>query len=383
MSKANLKYLRNSIVTPIFQTATYSFENTLEVIDYHEGKIKTGRYGRYDNPNWLEVESTIASLDNNEEALVFPSGMSAIATTFISFLEKGDNIVYTGKGYKNIRGLCGNILGRLGIESKSLSPGDADQFMKDFDQYYNNKTKIVFLEIPSNPHMHLVDVEAIKNKLSKNTLLIVDSTFSSPINFQPQKYGADLVIHSCSKYMGGHADILAGSVSGRKNLISVVRENRNVLGSIIGPLSAFLLNRSLATLKIRMEYLNRAGMKVAKYLRKHPKIKQVFYTGDDSHPQYDLAKKYLTGHGGVISFEIDSPANEIPKFIDKLQIPFMGTNFGSQHSMVEQCSVFTYYKSSEEEKKQLGITGGLIRLSLGFNDPKLVIEDIENALKVL
>lgn len=382
MSKTN-KYYENSVVTPLFPSATFFFESYDQVIDYHNGLIKTGRYGRYDNPNWLEAEGILAELDGYEEALIFPSGMSAIATTFLSFLEPGDNIIYTGKGYRNIRALCGNILGRMGFQSKALSPGSTEEFNENFGRFYNEKTKIVFLEIPSNPHLHLVDIEFILERMYKRSVLIVDSTFSSPINFLPKKFGADLVIHSCSKYIGGHADILAGSVAGSHELIAKIRENRNVLGSIAGPLTGFLLTRSLATLKLRMDRFNQSGMKVAEYLENHPKVSRVFYSGLMSHPQFELAKRYLTGHGGVVSFEIDAPAEKIKDFIDRVEIPYQGTNFGSHHAMIEQCSVFTYFKSTSEERREQGITDTLIRLSLNLDDPEKVIEDLESGFKAL
>lgn len=290
MGKKRKQYFSNSVVSPIHTSATYYFEDTDQVVRYHDKKEKVGRYGRYDNPNWLEVEKKLAKLDLCEDALVFPSGMSAIATTLMSLSKKGKRIIYTGKGYRNIRNLCGNILAKFGVDSVSLSPANSEKFMADFKKYYNDDTNIVFLEIPSNPHLHLVDLEEIKKIINGNTVLIVDSTFSSPINFQPAKWGADLVIHSCGKYIGGHADLMAGSVAGKKEIIEKIRTYRNVLGSIVDSHSAYLLNRSIATLKMRIEYLNQAGLRLAGFLENHPKVKKVFYSGLPSYSIVILRK---------------------------------------------------------------------------------------------
>lgn len=327
------------------------------------------------------MEEKLAKLDLCEDALVFPSGMSAIATTLMSLTEKGKRIIYTGKGYRNVRNLCGNILAKFGIETISLSPSNAERFLEEFKKHYNGDTSIVFLEIPSNPHLHLVDVEEIKKIIRGDTMLIVDSTFSSPINFLPVNWGADLVIHSCGKYIGGHADLMAGSVAGKKDIIEKIRNYRNVLGSIVDSHTAYLLNRSIATLKMRIEYLNQAGLKLASFLESHPKVKKVFYSGLQSYPNRDLAEKYLSGHGGVVTFELKLSKEKTARLVDLLKIPYMGTNFGSCHSMVEQCSIFTYYKETKKVRDDLGISDTLIRYSIGFENIEDIINDIKDALK--
>ena len=381
MSKKKKKLYSNDVVTPICKTATYYFEDTKEVIKYHEGKVRAGRYGRYDNPNWIETEAKLAKLDGFEAALLFPSGMSAIATTLLSFLQNKDKVIYTGKGYRNIRSLCENIFSRFGIKTISLSPANPEKFLKDLRHFYDKKTKIVFLEIPSNPHLHMVDLESVRKIIRKDTILIVDSTFATPINFVPKKWGADLVIHSCGKYLGGHADIMAGSVAGSREKIETIRNYRNVMGCIPSSENAFLLNRSLATLKLRMDYLNRSGMKLAEYLHKNIHIKKVYYSALSSQSSYKLARKYLRGHGGVVSFELKASRSQTAKFVELLKIPFMGTNFGSNYSMVEQCAIFTYFKETEKTRKDLGISDTLIRYSVGFENTDLIIADIRKALE--
>jgi cystathionine gamma-synthase len=369
----------NSVVDPVFNTATYYFEDTAQVIQYHEDEVELGRYGRYDNPTWLDPEEKIARLDGYEAALLFRSGMSAITTSVLSLVSQGERLLFSGNCYRNTYRFFSDILPRYGLESTSILGSTPEEFLISFDENYTPDTRIVFLESPSNPHLYLVDVEAIKKRLHPPTLLIVDPTFASPVNFQPKDSGADLVVHSCTKYLGGHADLIAGSVAGSGELIEIIRDFRNVMGTAIDPNSAFLLNRSLATLTMRMEYLNRTAQALADYLENHPKVSRVFFTGLPSHPHYCLAKKYLKGHGGVISFEVKTSKAGAAEFVDALQIPLIGTNFGSQHSMVEQCSIFTYYHQNEIERQHLGISDTLIRFSLGFEPLPDLIADFENA----
>jgi cystathionine gamma-synthase len=378
MAKKRKQYYCNSVVNPVYQTATYYFENTEQVINYHLGRTKVGRYARYDNPSWLEVEEKLAILDKCEDALVFPSGMSAIAATLFTFLSVGENFLFTGKGYRNIRNFSFDILGRFGIDVITLPLANGDNFYERFTSSYKSNTKVIFVESPSNPHLFLVDLQKIKERIDETTILIVDSTFSTPINFQPKLFGADLVIHSCGKYIGGHADMMAGSVAGSTQLISKIRKTRNVIGNIIDPQAAFLLNRSLSTLEIRINNLNEKGLLLAKFLESHPKVTKVFYTGLDSHPQNDLAKKYLSGHGGVVTFEIKGRKEDVSNFIDNIKLPYMGTNFGSSYSMIEQLSIFTYFNQTKGEKKDLGITDNLVRYSIGLDDSiDAIISDID------
>jgi len=370
----------NSCVTPIYQNTVYFFENTEQVIQYHENEINVGRYGRYDNPNWLEVEKKIATLDNYQDALIFSSGMNAIVTTILTFVQPKDRLIYTGKCYRNVRNFFKSVLPKLAIEVIPMDSADTQRFHAEFEAQYQENTKIVFIEAPSNPHLYLVDLERLKSQIGQNTLLIVDSTLATPFNCKPQHFGADLVIHSCSKYLGGHGDILAGSVSGSIELIEEIRNYRNMMGGVVAPHGAFLLNRSLESFEIRMKHFNQAGMEVAQYLQNSPLVEKVFYTGLDSHPHVALAQKYLTGHGGVVSFEIKANRESTSRFVDALTVPFMGSNFGSNHPMVEQCSIFTYYKLSAQERQQLGITDNLVRLSVGYGDTGMLIEDINRAL---
>ncbi|AFY39673.1 Cys/Met metabolism pyridoxal-phosphate-dependent protein [[Leptolyngbya] sp. PCC 7376] len=379
MSKQKKQSYRNSCLTPIYQNIAYFFEDTAQVRQYYEGKVSVGRYGRYDNPNWLEFENKIAALDNYESALIFSSGMNAITTTACALLEQNDTLAYTGRCYRKTKQLFRQILPKWGIKTISINPTNNDN---NFSNKCLENAKMVFLEMPSNPHLYLVDITKIKRKMHADALLVVDSTLSTPLNFQAQKWGADLTIHSCSKYIGGHGDVLAGSVAGSKDLIEHIRNYRNIMGGVTAPNTASLLNRSLETLEIRMQHFNTVGLEIAEYLYHHHQVKQVFYTGLKTHPHHHLAKKYLTGHGGVISFELDMNEKATSKFVDALQIPCMGSNFGSGQAMIEQCSIFTYYNLSPQERQDIGISDSLVRLSIGYGNSDALIEDIDKALEI-
>lgn len=383
MTKKRTSPYTNAVVSPIYQTATYYFESTAQIIDYHEGRQKVGRYGRYDNPAWVEVEEKLANLDGAAQALLFPSGMSAIATTMMTFLGANDKLVFTGKGYRNIRTFSYDILGKYGTNAVSLALLNSNDVYDQLAQECTDDLKVVFLETPSNPHMYLIDVDRVRKIIGPDPILIVDSTFSTPANFQPLSHGADLVIHSCTKYLGGHADILAGSVAGGEDLIEQIRKTRNVMGTIVDPNSVFLLNRSLSTFPMRMQHINAAGQQLAEHLAQDPRIGRVLYTGLRDHPHHDLARQCLRGHGGVVTFEVNGSEESVSKFVDRLQIPYMGTNFGSAQSMVEQLGLFTYYKLSPEERVDLGITDNMIRYSIGFDDTvDAIVSDIEQAFRV-
>ncbi|WPD21545.1 MAG: aminotransferase class I/II-fold pyridoxal phosphate-dependent enzyme [Candidatus Electrothrix scaldis] len=370
----------NSCNTPIYQTATYVFKDTEQVIQYHKGEVELGRYGRYSNPNWTEAEEHLARLDDAEEALLFSTGMNAIVTAMLTFIRSGDNIIFTGNCYRNTRTFFTSMLSDMGVTAYPVSSADPEQFDEVFlKQYRVLQPKIIFVEAPCNPHLYLVDIKKIRSIIHSDTLLVVDSTMSSPYNFKPLYFGADLVIHSCTKYLSGHGDIMAGSIAGSKELIRQVRAYRGVVGGIADPRCAALLNRSLKTFGLRMKHYNQAGMKLARYLEDSPYVDRVFYTGLESHPHADLAKKQLKGHGGVLSFDIKGDSQETARFVDTVQLPFMGSNFGTDTTLIEQCSVFTYYHYTGDERRELDISDSLIRLSLGYENVDLIIDDIETS----
>lgn len=380
MPRRNITAYSNSVCPPIYRTATYYFDSTEEIIAYHRGQNKNGRYGRYDNPGWIRVERQLADLEGAEQALIFPSGMSAITNTFLAFCKTGDRVIFSGKGYRNVRNLCQNILCKLGIEAVQISTGNTDEFVAQFANEYDSRCKLIFLETPSNPHLFLIDIQKISKLISKDTILVIDSTFATPVNMRPLLFGARLVVHSCGKYLGGHDDILCGSVAGDKALIEEIRSIRNVTGAICDPASASLLERSLKTLELRMASLNENGHAIASWLEKKTAIARVYYPGLESHPHHLLARKQMLGFGGVISFELAANREATSSFIDKIKGAYMGTNFGGTAALIEQVAIFTYFNETEEQRRELGISDNLIRLSVGCGDSTALMKDLESAL---
>lgn len=382
MANRKSRTLANTVITPMTLSTSFFFDNTGHVRSYQAGNTDLGRYGRYDNPNWREAEESLANLEAMEEALLFPSGMSAISSLVMAYVQQGESIIYTRIGYRNIYALFQEFLPRYGVVTHGIRQADQEQFKDEFLKLYNDKCKIVFIEAPSNPHFYMVDLNFIRRVIDPTkTLCVVDSTFASPVNFQPVGFGADIVVHSCTKYLCGHGDLMAGCVMGRSDLIEPIRRYRDVNGCIPSPFTAYLLQRSLPTLALRMKQYNVNGEIIARYLEGHPRVKKVFYIGLASHPHHNLAQQYLKGYGGVISFEIYGDETIASQFVDALNRPFMGTNFGTALPMVEQCSVFTYYKLTAQERKEIGVSDTLIRLSLGLEDAQDMIADLEQAFR--
>jgi cystathionine gamma-synthase len=375
------RYYDNSPLLPVYRNVAYCFDDTAEVIAYHERKLELGRYARYDSPNCLLVEQELADLDECEAALVFTSGMSAITSMALALLKPGDKVLYTSHCYRNIRTLFDELLQSFGIEAIGLPSFCSEEAYYEIERRYDDKCRLLFIESPSNPHLYLADLVKIKSLIGPDTIVAVDSTLSSPENYKPRRFGADLVIHSCSKYIGGHGDLMAGSIAGSAISIDKIRKTRNIIGGILDPESASMIHRSLATLGLRMKSINEKGIYLAEQLASMPEVRRVYYTGILGHPNFDLATACLEGHGGVVSFELDGSASMTSKFIDAIKLPFMGSNFGSDISMIEQPRVFTYYACTNLECHQLGISDSLVRLSIGLRDSaEMLVADIRAAL---
>ena len=384
MPKVTKLPFSNGVVAPLFLTSSYGFESTADVIAYHDGDRQNGRYARYDNPGWVSLETKLAQLDGCEAAAIFPSGMSAISMTLLALFKAGDHVVYSGKGYRNITRLCASWLPRYGITTSPIHPGgDASEMVLDqIAAALTPSTRAVIIEIPSNPHLFLADVRAMKQLLPPDCLLLVDATIATPVNFNPTLLGADLVLHSLGKYIGGHTDVMGGSVAGSHELITPIKTARNCFGPIMDSLTTFLLERSLHTLKLRVEAANEAGEAVARWLERHSQVRRVYYTGLRSHPHAGLARQMLRGHGGLMAFELDGTLEETVRFANNVDIAFMATGFGSVQTLIEPVRVFTYQKESEEARAAAGVVDSLVRLSIGTDDSSdAIIESLDRAFR--
>ena len=369
----------NALGEPIWRSVEFGFGNTADFGRYVDGDRTKGRYGRYHNSSWSQVESRIAELDACEGCVLFPTGMAAITAIALAFLQAGDTVAYCRNSYRNVGALFSTVLPRLGIRSVALDHAQDQQFEHQLRELARAPSlRAVFVEAPSNPHLYLVDFEAVRDLLG-DRLLVTDASFAAPQDLRPAQRGADLVVRSCTKYLGGHGDLMAGSVSGPGDRVAPVRRMREVTGSIPDGSVAYLLNRSLDTLEIRMRHCEQVATAVAAHLEAQPWVRRVFYTGLESHPHSRLAARYLAGHGGVVTFDVDGSREAASAFVDALEVPYMASNFGSTRTLVEQLSVFTYYALTAADRERLGITDSLIRLSVGMESADLLIADLDRA----
>ncbi|GAB4441417.1 MAG: PLP-dependent aspartate aminotransferase family protein [Anaerolineae bacterium] len=373
----------HALTTPIYQTSTYTFENTQDMVDFMEAKlwgdeIEREEYGRYGNPTVDAVEAKLAQLDGGEAACLFSSGMAAITTTLLSLLSAGSHVIFTNDSYRRTRQFITQFLGRYGVESTQVPMGD----YAALEAAIRPNTRVIISESPTNPYLRVLDLERLV-ALAKahNIKTVIDSTFATPINQRPLEYGVDFVIHSATKYLGGHNDLLAGVVIGSSYMVSAIKDTRGILGDVSDPNTAYLLLRGLKTLDLRVRRQNETAATLAHFLAKQPAVRRVYYPGLASHPDYDIATAQFDGFGGVVSFELESDFEGTGQFIDQLQIPYIGPSLGGVESLVEQVALVSYYELSTEERAAVGISDSLVRLAVGIEAADDLLEDLRQALE--
>ena len=367
----------NAITTPIYQTSTFWFRNSKEVTDYQEGKSKREEYGRYGNPTWRSVERKISALEGGEETVLFASGMCAATTAFMALLPEGSHLIVTSDCYRRTRQFINQFLSRMSVETTVIEPSN----LGAFEAAIRPNTELFFTESPTNPYLRVVDVPAFTEVAHANGVkVIIDSTFATPVNHKALGDGADLVLHSATKYLGGHNDLLAGTVTGPKELVEPVRSALGVLGGIIDSHAAWLLLRGIKTLDIRMERHNANGLALATYLEAHPKIRKVWYPGLPSHPDHAIAQRIMSGAGGVVTFEIETELEGAMRFIDATTIPYQAPSFGGVESLIELPVTMSFWDVPKSERLELGITDSLVRYACGIENADDIIADVEQAL---
>jgi cystathionine gamma-synthase len=376
-----------AIPMPIIQTATYAFADTADLVNFMERKTWgdgiQGReeYGRYGNPTVQAVERKVTALEGAGDCVLFSSGMAAITSLLLASLPTGAHIVMTDDCYRRTRQFCLTFLKRLGIETDIVQTGDYEALEAAIQP---KRTRFVISESPTNPYLRCVDLDGIVEIARRYRVqTIIDSTFGTPINQQPLRHGVDYVVHSATKYLGGHHDLLAGVVAGRKDRIAALRDARGVLGGIVDPQNAYLLERGLKTLGLRVAQQNASGMAVAEFLEGHPAVERVWYPGLPSHPDHDIARRQMTGFGGVVSFEVRGSLEDTSRFIDALAIPYIAPSLGGVDSLIEQPALMSYFEKTSEERLALGIRDNLVRYALGVEDAADLIVDLAQALRVV
>jgi cystathionine gamma-synthase len=373
------------VTTPIFQTSTYTFKDTRELATYMETKMwgdEPGReeYGRYGNPTITTAERKLANLDGAEAACLFSSGMAAVTSTLLTLLSAGSHVVMTDDCYRRTRAFVTKFLKRFGVEATQVPMGDYEAL----EAAIQPNTKVILSESPTNPYLRVLNIPRIVDIARRHKLkTVIDSTFATPVNQRPIEMGADFVVHSATKYLGGHNDLLAGVVTGSAYMIAAIKETQAMLGDVSDPHSAYLLIRGLKTLALRVKQQNQTALAVAQFLENHPAVERVYYPGLASHPDYDVACEQLAGFGGVISFTLKTNFAGTGRFIDQLTIPYIGPSLGGVESLIEQVACMSYYELSTEEREAIGIRDTLIRFAVGIEDTDDIIADLAQALDMV
>lgn len=373
----------HAVAQPLVQTATYAFADTADLSRSMEARLwglPGGRpeYGRYGNPTVAAVEARLAALEHADAALMFASGMAALTTVLLAMLPAGAHLILTAESYRRTRDFCQSFLKRLGITCALVPMGD----YAALEAAIRPETRLLVSETPTNPYLRVLDLARfVEIARRHNVRTLVDSTLATPLNLRPLAWGVDLVVHSATKYLGGHNDLLAGVVAGEAGLIASLRGALGLLGAVTDPHNAALLLRGLKTLSLRVERQNQNGQAVAAFLERHPAVERVWYPGLASHPDHVLAHRQMRGFGGVVSFTVRGDLETTSRFVDALRLPMLATSFGGVESLVSQPALMSYFELSSAERQELGIPDNLVRLALGIEEADELIADLDQALK--
>ncbi|KAL6883713.1 hypothetical protein ACP4OV_011127 [Aristida adscensionis] len=369
----------DSIATPIVTGTTHWFRSSDDLIAFREGRRHSFEYGRYGNPTVKVLEEKISALERAEATLVTSSGMNAIVATLLALVPPGGHVVTTTDCYSEARAFIRDRLGKMGVRSTFIDLDDMESLQAVLDQ---NDVTLFYADSPTNPLLKCVDIQRVAELCHrKGALVCIDSTLASPINQKPLTLGADIVLHSATKYMAGHHDVIAGCISGSEALISRIRAWHHDLGGAISPNAAYMIIRGLKTMALRVEAHNRTALLMARLLECHPKIERVHYPGLDSSPWHHVARTQMTGYGGVVSFDVKSDLQGTMRFIDALEIPFIATSLGGCESLVQQPAVMSFWGKSDDEKAKNGIKDNLVRFSFGIEKFEDLRDDILQALE--
>jgi methionine-gamma-lyase len=388
-------------VSPIYQTSTFEFENAAAgkhafelaygLVEPEPGEGQGNVYSRFTSPNVEIAEDRIALWDGNEGGALFRSGMAAITTTLWSYLRPGDVLLASAPLYGGTDHFIETVLPTFGIKVVRFNNATPrDQIAKDVEAA-GGRVGLILLETPANPTLDLVDMAECVEVASRysedgrKVPVAVDNTFLGPVFQKPADHGVDIVLYSATKYLGGHSDLIAGAATGSAEMLAPIREMRTLLGTMVGPFVAWLLQRSLKTLRLRMEKQAENAKVVADYLRGHEKLKRVNWLGhiDESHPNWDLYQRQCSGPGAMVAIEIDGGELDAFRFLDSLSLIKLAVSLGAVESLAEHPATMTHSAAPQEEKDHLGITDGLVRLSVGVEHPDDLILDLEQALKAV
>ncbi len=368
-----------ALSTPIYQSSTFAFKSAQHGAALFAGEEEGYVYTRLGNPTQAALEREMAFLEGGEAALAFASGMAAISGVILYLCRNGDNLVSSDTVYGGTHNLYKETLPLWDIEAREVDATNLEKIEAAIDEH----TKLIFIETPANPTLSIIDIQACAEIAHRHNIpLVVDNTFATPYLQRPLELGADIVIHSATKYIGGHGDTVAGIVIGKKELIDQLRAQiLRDIGGIISPLNAWLLLRGLKTLPVRMDRHCANALEVAKFLSLHPKVNWVRYPGLLTHPQHELAKRQMRNFGGMVTFEVKGGRKAGEKLMNNVGLITLAVSLGDCDSLIEHPASMTHSTYSPEELEEVGITEGLIRLSVGLEDVSDIITDLKLALK--
>jgi cystathionine beta-lyase/cystathionine gamma-synthase len=363
--------VEGAVVPPIFQSATFLYSGASQYRDV--------RYLRLNNtPNHEVLHTKLAALENGQAALVTASGMAAISTALLTLLSPGDHLLAQDCLYGGTHSFVTQDLSAMGV-TWELVPGDDPAAWRE---KLRPETRVFYVETITNPLLQVADLEAVAAFARAHGLIsVIDNTFASPINFRPPEWGFDLSIHSCTKYLNGHSDIVAGAVIGRGDLIEGMRDKLNRLGATLDPHACFLLHRGVKTLALRVRAQNESALRIARFLEGHPAVTGVNYPGLESHPHHARARTLFDGFGGMVSFELKGGVEAAERFLARLTLPAVAPSLGGVESLVTRPATTSHAGLTPAERAALGISDGLIRLSVGIEAPEDLIADLEQALE--
>ncbi len=364
------------VTTPIARSSTFTFSSTAEMKRWAEGRSKAYIYTRYGNPTLTVAEEKIAALEGAEAAVVTASGMAAISSALLAVLKAGDEVIATrqlyGGSYRELR----DILPRFGIRVQLV-----ENDLAGIENLVNKNTRVLYTESPTNPTLRLVDLRKAASFARRHRLVsIVDNTFATPVLQKPLALGFDIVVHSATKYLGGHSDLIAGAAAGSQKLMAAVRQMVIYLGGSMDPEVGFLLIRGIKTLELRVEKQCKNAMAVAKFLEKHPKVARVHFPGLKSHPDHALAKKQMSGFGSMLAFDMKGGISAARRVCDRVRVFLLAASLGGVESLVVLPLYTSHYKMSAKELAGAGVSPGTIRVSIGVEDPRDLIDDLKQAL---
>ncbi len=367
----------NATQVPIFQSIAFGYPDVDQWLEVALGKVPGHIYSRNTNPTVHVFEEKVRVLEGAEAATSFATGMAAISNTLFTFLRPGDRIVSAKDTYGGTNKIFTEFLPQMGIEVTLCDTTDHQEIENEIAK----GCKVVYLETPTNPTLKVQDIARLaKAGKAVGAIVVTDNTFATPINQKPLELGSDIVLHSASKFLGGHADALGGVICGSKDLVKQVYHYREINGATLDPFAAYLLLRGMKTLALRIERQNQNALAVARYLEAHPKVERVFYPGLVSHPQHEIAKSQMQGFGGMMSFSLKGDFEAVKQFLPKLKLAHRAANLGPVETVVGPPATTSHVECTPQERAAMGIPEALIRYSTGIEDIEDLIADLSQAL---